>query len=312
MDGHLDIRLARLAPSRGGDECELDSAGVLRLLDILNEVSDGARLVLVLGHLTAHADPQIASKAALLTGRRIQNAAWVERNRHSSDARLRANVIEALWGRNLPWAREAVRSALGDDNNRVAGNALMGLFLLRDPSFPGLAIQMLRDARPAFRQTAAWAMGRSGDPRFLDILRGAMSDPEAGVRHSATRALVAIRRPAPSRHTASIAALADAARAAEQPAASLSGSGAARRAGARSRGVRRSGFPPPPGRQTHQQPLTGCKKRLPAPAKDRRGRLSHNAESAVCGPSGTGLLAGRGVFQQPASGGECFSLPCPA
>jgi enediyne biosynthesis protein E4 len=34
-------------------------------------------------------------------------------------------------------------------------------------------------------------------------------------------------------------------------------------------------------------------------ADDRRGRPSHNTESAVCGRSGTGLLACRGIFQQP-------------
>jgi uncharacterized protein len=36
-------------------------------------------------------------------------------------------------------------------------------------------------------------------------------------------------------------------------------------------------------------------------ANDRRGRLSHNTESKVCRQSGIGLLACRGLFQQPAT-----------
>lgn len=205
LDPQFDVRLARLAPGRGQQECTLDTGSMLRLLDVLNVVSTGLRLALVLNHLTSHSNPQIASKAALFMGRRIENAAWVERQLMSSDARLRANLIEALWGKREAWARRMVSGALRDENNRVAGNALLGLWFLGDPNFPEMAGRMLRDARPAFRQTAAWVMGRSGDSGFTDVLREALSDPSPDVRRSATRALAAIRRSGMKDEAASLA-----------------------------------------------------------------------------------------------------------
>jgi hypothetical protein len=211
LDPQFDVRLAQLAPRRGREGSGLGTGSILRLLDILNEISAGARLVFMLNHLTAHPNPQVASKAALLMGNRIQNPAWVEKQILSGDARLRANVVEALWGNREAWARRIVREALEDPNNRVAGNAVMALHFLKDPSFAALATRMLKDERPEFRQTAAWVMGRSGEPAFLDVLRGALADSSPGVRRSATRALIAIRRPVVKREAASMAALAGAA-----------------------------------------------------------------------------------------------------
>lgn len=226
-DPHFDIRLARLLPRRGQDESGIGAGAILRVLDVLNEISAGARLVFMLARFTSHSNPQIASKAALLVGQRIQNPAWVEEHFLSEDARLRANVIEALWGQREAWARRLIRRALRDENNRVAGNAVMGLWFAGDPNFSELAGRMLRDARPAFRQTAAWVMGRSGDPAFLEPLRAALSDSAPDVRRSARRALVAIRRPIVKREAASPAAPAGAAKAAERerPAAEAAGAG---------------------------------------------------------------------------------------
>ncbi|MBS1854159.1 MAG: HEAT repeat domain-containing protein [Acidobacteria bacterium] len=194
VDPWLDLRLARIAPARSEDGSELNTPSILRLLDILQEISTGPRLIAVLGHLVAHSNRQVASKAALFLGRRIQNPSWTERLNRAGDARLRANAIEALWGRRTPWAHRAILSALADENNRVAGNALMGLHLLGDPDFRQRAAKMLGDPRPLFRQTAAWVMGRTGDPEFLDLLQHAVNDPESAVRGAAVRALISMRK----------------------------------------------------------------------------------------------------------------------
>jgi hypothetical protein len=218
LDPQFDIRLAQLAPRRGGERFGLGTGAILRLLDILNEISVGARLVFTLNHLTKHPNPQVASKAVLLMGNRIQNPAWVENRILSADARTRANVVEALWGRRESWARRVVCEALEDPNNRVAGNALMALHFLGDAKFATLATRMLADERPAFRQTAAWVMGRSGEPGFLEVLRGARADPSADVRRSVTRALIAIRRPAVKREAEAMAALTGVVEPASKPA----------------------------------------------------------------------------------------------
>jgi hypothetical protein len=52
----------------------------------------------------------------------------------SQDPRIRANVVEQPWGVDAPFARKCMREALNDENNRVAGNALLGLHLLREPN----------------------------------------------------------------------------------------------------------------------------------------------------------------------------------
>ena len=191
----LDIRLARLAPGRSEDQYRLEVPYIVRILEILNEISAGPKLVLIMNHLTRHPDSRVASKALLLMGRRIQNRSWVERNVKSEDPRKRASVVEALWCRNNVWSRQTMWAALKDENNRVVGNALVGLHSLGESRVGDLVRCMLSDARPHFRFTAAWVMGKMGDLEFLEPLREALADPDQRVRQAARRALVTIRRP---------------------------------------------------------------------------------------------------------------------
>jgi hypothetical protein len=193
IDDALDVRLASLLPGRNVDPYGLEPDVVVRVLDMLNEISPGPRLILILNHLTQHADQRIAAKATLLVGGRIRNHHWVQRHLTYSDPRVRASLVEALWGHNTPAARKILWASLQDENNRVVGNALVGLYLLREVRAVELVYGMLRDARPSFRWTAAWAMGKMGRPEFTEPLRLALSDVVAGVRQAAMRALVAIQ-----------------------------------------------------------------------------------------------------------------------
>lgn len=195
FDTRLDIRIARLVPGRSEDPYQLQPPHIVRILDILNEISAGPKLVLIMNHLTGHADLQVACKAIILMGRRIQNSAWVDRHFQSADARKRASVVEALWRRNNAWARRIMWIALEDDNNRVVGNALVGLHFLGEHKVDELVRSMLRDPRVNFRFTAAWVMGKLGDLEYLEPLRRALADPDQRVRQAARRALVTIRRP---------------------------------------------------------------------------------------------------------------------
>jgi len=195
MDTRLDIRLARLVPGRSEDRHQLDTAHIVRILDILNEISPGPKLVLIMNHLTGHPDSRVASKAILLMGRRIQNSHWVDRHASSDDPRKRASVVEALWGHRSAWCRQTLWKAIRDENNRVVGNALVGLHLLGDSRVRDLVRCMLQDPRVPFRYTAAWVMSKMGDLEFLEPLRAALADPDQQVRQAARRALVTIRRP---------------------------------------------------------------------------------------------------------------------
>jgi HEAT repeats len=195
VDDFLDLRLARLTPGRHDDEHGLAPEVVLRILEVLHAISSGPRLVQVIGHLARHPHEQIASKATLLLGHRLRSEPWLRSHFQSGDPRVRASVVEGLWGVETPYARRCFLDSLEDVNNRVVGNALFGLYLLGDPAVDQRIERMLRDSRPAFRRTAAWLLGRIGNPESAEALRQAEQDEDAGVRETASQALAALPKP---------------------------------------------------------------------------------------------------------------------
>jgi HEAT repeats len=195
IDDLLDLRLARLVPGRRADDYELPREVVLRLLDVLHAISSGPRLVQVLGHLTNYPDERIASKAAMLVGHRVRSAAWLHDHFQTTDARVRASVVEGLWGVDTLSARKCLRDSLNDSNNRVVGNALVGLYLLGEKTVEQAVEHMICDSRPSFRRTAAWVMGKIGKPEFAEALERATQDGDSGVREMAVRSLGALAVP---------------------------------------------------------------------------------------------------------------------
>jgi hypothetical protein len=90
---------------------------------------------------------------------------------------VRANAVEAFWGVDRPGVKDFLHSAAHDPHLRVAVNALIGLYKLGDPD----CLARLRElaSRPGVpeRASAAWAMGETGDPRFLPLLRRMHPEP---------------------------------------------------------------------------------------------------------------------------------------
>ena len=196
IENLLDVRLARLTPGRDPDaDAPLDSETVLQILEVLDKLSTGPRLILLLNHLTLHPDRRIAAKATLLVGRRLRNQDWVERRLVSTDGRVRANAVEGLWGVRSLAARKSLWTSLRDKNNRVVGNALIGLHQLGEPAVHEFVTRMIQDPRPAFRWTAAWVMGKIGSEEFLPDLQRARKDKEPHVQRAAERAIEAILQP---------------------------------------------------------------------------------------------------------------------
>ncbi len=192
IDNRLDVRLAHLTAGREEPGSEPDPETVLRVLDVVDALSPGNRLILLLNHLTTHSDRRIASKATLVVGRRLRNPDWVARHLDSDDGRVRANTLEGLWGTRSPAARDSLFTSLRDKNNRVVGNALIGLHELGEPGVNEFVKQMIHDARPPFRWTAAWVMGRIGAEEFIECLEQALQDKDPQVQRAAGRALEAI------------------------------------------------------------------------------------------------------------------------
>jgi len=183
VDPLLDTKLARyLGAAR---DTPLDDRVSGQLLEVLDAVSEGARLVPILSYLVNSPDPRLRSKAALLVGRRLQNPKWTWKRLEEVDGRVRANAVEALWGVDTKEARTVLWQACEDPNNRVAGNALYGLYRLDELAAVPRLLAMAAHPEPAFRATAAWVMGHTADPRFIEALGAAKQDDNPLVRKTA-------------------------------------------------------------------------------------------------------------------------------
>jgi HEAT repeats len=186
----LDTRLVRLLPGR--DSMRGDAANLVeaeRILELLDAISGSARITSSLVHLISDPNARLRAKATLLIGRRVRSLRAVEERLKETDSRVRANVVESLWGEKAGWAAEMLWRAAKDPNNRVAGNALFGLYELRDQRAAPCILRMATDPNPNFRATAAWTMGETGDPQFIPALEKLSHDLYASVRRNASKAL---------------------------------------------------------------------------------------------------------------------------
>ncbi len=189
VDSMADMTLAKALIS-GDQEAVADPK---RLMDILDEISDGTRILPTLLRLLRHDDPHIRSKAVLMIGRGSRGVRWVERRLADENPRVRANAIESMWGLDSPDARGLLQKALQDPHNRVAGNAVLGLYLLGDCSIIPELLKMSESGAPLRRSTATWVMGETGDPRFLNAIQERLRDADPMVRRRAYWALSRIK-----------------------------------------------------------------------------------------------------------------------
>jgi hypothetical protein len=162
-----------------------------RAMEIAAATSNPRHLRDLLYGFLNHPNPRLRSKAALLVAKACRDPLWVgQRIMLEPDARLRANLVEALWGLDDEDARAVLWEAAGDSNNRVVANALVGLHRLNEAEVPGLLRLMATHPQPLFRSSAAWAMSKTGDQAFLSHLEALGGDIEPSVRRMADRALI--------------------------------------------------------------------------------------------------------------------------
>lgn len=161
VDGTVERRLLR-AEGAGRAQWTDEEAGALaEWLHVLAGVAAAA---------LAGGDARLRARMALAWGRAAQigkmGAQWLE----DADARVRANAVESLWGRGDGEALEIFRRKLGDSHQRVAANAAVGLYLAGENEAVAALHRMASGQDPARRAAAVWAMGRTGDARFLPVL----------------------------------------------------------------------------------------------------------------------------------------------
>lgn len=192
LDPQVVANLAKLVskPAEGqGARAEL--AG--RLLEVLERSVDPATTMPALRQLVRSPDARVRSKAVLLIGRINRNTQWAKFNDPEKDARVAANAIESLWDVHTSSARAAFAEATADPRARVACNAAIGLYRAGDMAGVTELFRLSRKDHESFRAGAAWAMGYSGDARFLPRLAALAEDTRAAVRRAAVPAAARIR-----------------------------------------------------------------------------------------------------------------------
>jgi hypothetical protein len=191
VDHMVDSALARgLADSAIGDSAVAISDPA-RLMEIICEIADPARVMPSLMRLLRHPNAYVRSKAVKMIGRGSRSVKWVMGRLSEADPRIRANAIESFWGVDTPEARALLNFAANDANNRVVGNALLGLYYIGEAAVLTDITKLAAHESALFRATAAWVMGESGDQRFTDSLRRLISEADPLVRK---RAFVALSR----------------------------------------------------------------------------------------------------------------------
>ena len=160
-----------------------------RALHLFGEAGTSNVLFPWLRRLTNHPDQRIRSKAVKSFCALRPNPAVVEKQLKSSDARVRANAIEALWGMPALEVIPIFRDALNDPSHRVVVNALVGLHFHRPEEALERLMKLCSHSVPLFRAAAAWGLGRIADQRAIPALKILIEDGSAVVRERASKVL---------------------------------------------------------------------------------------------------------------------------
>ena len=195
VDPRIDFRLISAVSSNTntGSDAPLDERSALRVLELTSGPSIHARFLPIVAQLLRHSSAKVRSKAALIVGRGNRNAKWVQRQLSEPDPRIRANAVEALWGLDSEDAKAVFYLGLSDTNNRVVGNAVLGLYKIGDPSSIPFLLKMAARPEVSYRETAVWAMEKTGDPRFAQTLADMIGHPSK-LRARNLRACAALKR----------------------------------------------------------------------------------------------------------------------
>ncbi len=183
----LDLRLAVHLQSR-------DSGLVMRSLQLIEVIGKSRQMVPVLFGLLGHDDPRIQSKAALVVEKLDHDFLYTRQLLRHSDARVRANALQAVADRADARIIEFLHQGIGDTDHRVRSLAAVGLCRIGDPQGWQILLKMARNPSVAERRSAAWAMGVCGTIDNLPGLEAlACGDADERVRQLAHEGVRKIR-----------------------------------------------------------------------------------------------------------------------
>lgn len=156
---------------------EIEKAGfgianqeLTRLLEILAKSVDSERLSGMLAALCGHPDERLRSKVALLVGslaRKLPKRAELLKD---IDPRVRANAVEALWGKRDSESMQLLKDSSLDAHHRVAANGLYGMYLGGELAAIRGILKLSREEDQERQLAGFWTLGKTGDPRFQTII----------------------------------------------------------------------------------------------------------------------------------------------
>jgi HEAT repeat protein len=190
LDSHL---LRNAAATARGDLRSTDAVTALRVLELVDAISDCTRLGSYLIQFVGHRNNKVRSKAALLLGRCNWNHNRVEASLSSDEGRERANALEALWGLDHENIIRLLWDATQDPCGRVVVNALLGLCKAGEREAYLRLGELAGAEDPVLRAGAAWAMGKTGDPQFGEALEKLEKDENHKVQAMAQKSLQELR-----------------------------------------------------------------------------------------------------------------------
>lgn len=166
---------------------------VERALEVLAAVAPSARLHKAIRATLSHQDAHVRSKAAVTIGKCVADLPLLQRLLADSDARVRANSLEALWHLKNPDIEDIFRRSLADSHHRAVANAAYGLHLIDPAKYFPCIVALIEHPLPGHRAAGAWILGHMSDPAHLPRLKPLLLEKNAEVRSAAFRALKTLR-----------------------------------------------------------------------------------------------------------------------
>ncbi|HWF47481.1 MAG TPA: HEAT repeat domain-containing protein [Bryobacteraceae bacterium] len=188
IDPFFEWKLFRQASDEVERGWEGDMQISMRALDLLSITARSAHQIPVVKKLLHHPNPKVRSRAATLMAKVTREMDWVPASLEDSEARVRANALETFWNTGTPDSlKPLLWTALSDTDNRVVGNALLGLHRQGDRRTVCLMLEMATDPVERFRATAVWLLGQTGQKELLPEVQKLVRDPSVMVRRAAVR-----------------------------------------------------------------------------------------------------------------------------
>ena len=160
---------------------------ILRQIEVLARCIDSIRLARLLTELSKHSDPRIRSKAVLFSGQLIDSSNE-SRALQDPNARVRANALEAMWGRQDDQAIALFKKHSNQKGLRESVNSLLGLHQAGHLSARTQLMELADSSDTRLQLGAIWAMGQTKDPRLHIYLQTRLRNSSDPLRVSLLKA----------------------------------------------------------------------------------------------------------------------------